>query len=69
MLAWADHLFIHKALRLRVDLGMLKVSLAFSKSICPLFTDEIAERMARLHHDYHFVFIIYVSAHHFPRRK
>ena len=62
-------LFNPKALRLRVDLGMLKVSLAFAKSMCPLFTEEIVERMALLHHDYQFVFIIYVSAHHFPRRK
>ena len=35
---------------------MLKVSLAFAKSVCPLFTEEISERMALDPHDYLFVF-------------
>ena len=48
----------HKTLRLIVDLGMLKVSLAFAKSICPLFTEEISERIALDPHDYLFVFLI-----------
>ena len=40
------------ALRLRVDLGMLKVPLAFAKSICPFFSEGISERMALDPHDY-----------------
>ena len=51
-------MFNHKTLRLIVDLGMLKVSLAFAKSICPLFTEEISERIALDPHDYLFVFLI-----------
>ena len=51
-------LFNPKALRLRVDLGMLEVSLAFAKSICPLFTEEISERMALDPHEYPFVILI-----------
>ena len=59
MLPWTDHfVFNPKALRLRVDLGILKVSLAFAKSICPLFTEEISERMALDPRDYFFVFPI-----------
>ena len=53
-----------KALRLREDLGMWKVSLAFAKSVCPLFNEEISERMALDP----FLFSLYnVSEHHFPR--
>ena len=40
-----------------------------SKSICPLFTEETGERTALDHHDYLYVFLMYMSAHHFPRRK
>ena len=47
-----------KALRLIVDLGMLKVSLAFAKSICPLFTAEISERIALDPYDNLFVSLI-----------
>ena len=47
-----------KALRLRVGLGMLKVSLAFAKSICPLSTEEVSERVALDPHDYLFAFFI-----------
>ena len=50
-------LFNPKALHLRMDLGMLKASLAFAKYICPLFTEEISERMALDAHDYLFNFI------------
>ena len=45
-------LFNPKALRPRVDLGMLKVSLVFAKSICPLFTEEISERVTLDPYDY-----------------
>ena len=51
-------LFNPKALRLKVDLGLLKVSLAFAKFICPLHTDEIAVRMALDPIDYLFIFFI-----------
>ena len=51
-------LFNPKALRLRVNVGMLEDSLAFAKSICPLFSDEISERMALDPHDYTFVILI-----------
>ena len=51
-------LFNPKALRLRVDLGMLKISLVFAKSIGPLFTEEISERMPLDPHEYFFVFLI-----------
>ena len=51
-------MFNPKALRLIVDLGMLKVSLAFAKSICPLFTEEISERIALDPHDYLFDFLM-----------
>ena len=51
-------MFDLKTLRLIVDLGMLKVSLAFAKSICRLFTDKISERIALDPHEYLFVFFI-----------
>ena len=54
-------LFNPKALRLRMDLDMLKVSLAFAKSICPLFTEEIAKCMALEPRDYIFVFPVFVE--------
>ena len=58
-LSWGYHSFIiGSSNRLRVDLDMLEVSPAFSKSICPLFTEEISERMGLDPHDYLFVFII-----------
>ena len=53
-------LFNPKALRLRVDL-VLEVSLAFAKSICPLFTEEISERMALDPHNYLFVSLYNVN--------
>ena len=34
-----------------MDLGMLKVSLAFAKSICLLLAEEISERIALDLHD------------------
>ena len=49
---------IPKAFRLRVVLGMLKISPAFAKSICPLFTEDISERMALDPHENLFVFLI-----------
>ena len=58
---WYDGLtilFNPKALRLRVYLGLLKVSLAFAKVICLLYTDEIAERMALDPHEYLFIFLV-----------
>ena len=51
-------MFNAKTLRRIEDLGMLKVSLAFAKSICPLFTDEISERIELDPQDYLFVFLI-----------
>ena len=51
-------LFNPKALRLRVDLDMLKVLLAFAKSIRPLFTEKISERILLDPHEYLFVFLI-----------
>ena len=63
-------LFNHKALGLRVDLGMLKVSLAFAKYICLLFTEAMSERMALDYHLTTFLFSLYnLSAHRFPKRK
>ena len=50
-------LFNTKALRLRVDLGLLKVSLAFAKFIYPLYIKEIAERMALDLHDLSFPYV------------
>ena len=51
-------MFNPKTLRLIVDLGVVRVSLAFGKSIYPLFTEEISERIALDPHDYLFVFPI-----------
>ena len=53
---WASRSFV----RFRVDLGMLKVTLAFAQSIFQLFTEQIAERMAFDPRDYLFVSLIYV---------
>ena len=47
-------LFNPKTLRLTMDLGMLKVSLAFAKSICLRFTEEISERIALDPHAYRY---------------
>ena len=50
-----------------VKLGMLKVSLAFAKSICLLYTEEIAEHMASDPNDYFFPYINESAP--FPRWK